>query len=146
VGTYFQRSNVFGGISLPQLFKYTTDVAKAYNASLTLNSLKLYGGTIIPAGKDFKLKPTTLIQFTGNGMLLDVNCNFILMQERLELGLSLRTSGVLVALAQFRVNQLRIGYSHDYGIGKPSAINTTHEIMLRYDLNFRVNAVSPLHF
>ena len=146
VGTYYYTSNFFAGLSLPQLLTYTPTTAKEYVGNLTLANTMLYGGVIISAGADFKLKPSTMLQYVGSGLLWDINCNFLLLQERLELGVSLRTSGVLVAMAQFKINQFRIGYAHDYGIGKPNAINTSHEILLRYDLNFKVKAISPLDF
>ena len=145
VGTYYYTSNFFAGLSLPQLLTYTPTTAKEYKGKLTLANTILYGGVIVPAG-NLKLKPSTMLQYVGSGLLWDINCNFLLLQERLELGLSYRSSGVLVSMAQFRINQLRIGYAYDYGIGKPTAINTTHEILLRYDLNFNVRAVSPLDF
>ena len=145
VGTYYYTPKFFVGISLPQLLKYSPQTAKSNDFKLTLANTMLYGGTIISAGKDFKIKPTTLLQYAYTGFLWDVSCNFLLLKEILELGLSWRNIGVLVAMAQIKINKVSIGYAYDYALGKPSAINTTHEIMLRYDLNFKIKAISPLH-
>ena len=146
VGTYYYTSNVFAGLSLPQFLTYSPQSAGSYKAKPTLTNTMLYGGTIIPVSRDFKLKPSTLMRFTGKGILIDFNCNVIMFKDLLELGVSWRTGTTFVALAQFRINSLYIGYAHDYAIGKPSAINASHEIMLRYDFKIRVKAASPLFF
>jgi len=135
-GTYYYTPKFFAGLSFPQISEI--------NSGKLIFSPKLYGGTIFSTDKDLKIKPSTLVQYSGTGVLWDLNCNFLLMQERLELGASWRNAGVFVAMVQFKYNNFTIGYAHDYAIGKPNAINTTHEIMLRYDLNIRVNAMSTL--
>jgi type IX secretion system PorP/SprF family membrane protein len=145
VGAYYYTSKYFAGLSLPRLLAYSPNTADSYKGKLTFSNTMLYGGVIIPAGRDFKIKPSTLLQYAGKGILFDLNCSFLILRERLELGVSYRNSSTLVGMAQFRINQLRIGYAYDCALGKPSVINTSHEIMLRYDFKFRVKAVSPLY-
>ncbi len=145
VGAYYYTSKYFVGLSLPQLLAYSPNTADSYKGQLTLSNTMLYGGIIIPAGNDFKIKPSTLLQYADKGFLFDLNCSFLILKERLELGVSYRSSSTLVAMAQVKINQLRIGYAYDYALGKPSVINTSHEIMLRYDFKFKVKAVSPLY-
>ena len=145
VGAYYYTSIFFAGLSIPQLLAYSPNTADSYKGKLTFSNTMLYGGLIIPAGHDFKIRPSTLLRYVGNGVLFDLNCNFLLLREKLELGVSWRNSATLVTMAQFRINSLCIGYAYDFAIGKPSAINTSHEIMLRYDLKIRINATSPLY-
>ena len=145
VGVYYYTSRFFAGLSLPQLLTYSPNTADSYKSKPTLSNTMLYGGLMIPAGRDFFIKPSTLLQYAGNGVLMDVNCNFLMFREKVELGVSWRNSATLVALAQFRFNSLCLGYAYDFAIGKPGAINTSHEIMLRYDLKIRIKATSPLY-
>ena len=144
VGAYYYTTGFFAGLSFPQLLAYSPLNAGSYKSKLTLSNTMLYGGMIVPASRDFKIKPSLLLQYAGNGVLLDMNCNFLMFKEKIELGVSWRNSTTLVGMAQFRFNSFCIGYSYDFAIGKPGAINTSHEIMLRYDLKIRVKAANPL--
>jgi len=145
VGAYYYTSGFFAGLSFPQLLAYSPNTADSYKSKPTLSNTMLYGGMIVPAGRDLKIKPSTLLQYAGNGILFDLNCNFLLFQERIELGVSWRNNTTLVGMAQFRFQTLCLGYAYDCAIGKPGAINTSHEIMLRYDLKIKVKAASPLY-
>ena len=143
-GIYYHTANFFAGLSIPQLLAYSPNTANSYSAKPTLSNTMLYGGLVMPAGRNFKVKPSTLLQYTGNGFLFDVNCNFSLYRDLLEFGASWRNSNTLVGMVQFRFQSFCIGYAHDYALKKMSAINASHEIMLRYNFKIMVNAVNPL--
>ena len=146
VGAYYYTPDLFVGLSLPQLLAYSPNTAGSYKGKLTLSNTKLYGGTtLFSASGDFKVKPSTLLQYTGKGVLFDLNCNILMLKDKFEFGLSWRNKNTLVVMAQVRVQSLWIGYAYDYAIGIPSAVNTSHEIMLRYDFRIRVNAAHPLY-
>ena len=144
-GAYYYTPKYFVGLSIPQFLAYSPKKAD-YSGKLTFSNTMLYGGIIFPAGNNFKIKPSTLLQLTRMGVLFDLNCNLLMFDERLELGLSFRNSSTLVAMTQIRIySQLCLGYAYDHALGKPTVINTSHEIMLRYDFNFKVKAASPLY-
>ena len=147
-GAYYYASNYFLGLSFPKFLAYKANVkgdkVKNSNTALKIPNTMLYGGFTFPAGKNLIIKPSTLLQYAGNRFFTDLNCNVGLLDEKVELGVSWRTNNALTALAQFRIQSLCIGYAHDFSIGKPSPINTTHEIMLRYDFKIVVKAVNPL--
>ena len=143
-GIYFNTARFFAGLSLPQFLSYSPKKANSYSAKPTLSNFMLYSGITIPAGRNVKVKPSTLLQHTGNGLLIDLNCNFALFRDLLEIGASWRNRNTLVSMVQFRYQSFCIGYAYDYALGKPNAINSSHEIMLRYDLKIVVNAVNPL--
>jgi type IX secretion system PorP/SprF family membrane protein len=145
VGAYYYSRGWFVGLSLPQLLHYSPNTADSYKGRLTLSNTMLYGGVVMSTGGGFKIKPSTLLQYMGNGILFDVNCSFLMLDERLELGVSYRSSSTLVGMAQFKMGQFRVGYAYDHALGKPTALNTSHEIMLRCDLKYRVKAVNPLY-
>ena len=145
-GAYYYTSDYFLGLSIPQLLAYSPNTADSYKGKLNLANTMLYGGVNIKAGSNLKFRPSALLYYSQNGLLYDLNCNVILLQERLELGVSYRNKSTLVGMAQIRIySQLCLGYAYDYALGKPSVINSSHEIMLRYDLRFKVKAESPLY-
>ena len=144
-GVYYYKSNLFFGLSVPQILAYSPNTADSYNGKPNLSNFMLYGGVSVPAGRNFKVKPSTLLQYAGSSLLFDVNCNFALFREMFEIGASWRNSNTLVGMAQIRIHSFCIGYAHDFALGKPNAINTSHEIILRYDFKIIVNAVNPLH-
>jgi hypothetical protein len=63
-------------------------------------------------------------------------------------GVSYRNNRSFGALIQFAINnQLRIAYTYDFDLGDlGSYSNGSHEIMLRYEFRYKVEAISPLNF
>ena len=145
-GVYYYRSNFFAGLSVPQFLAYSPNTANSYKGKPTFSNIMLYSGATVPAGRDLKVKPSALLQHVGKGLLFDLNCNFALFREMFELGASWRSSNTLVGMVQFKVHSFCIGYAHDYALRKPGAINTSHEIMLRYDFKIMIKAVNPLYY
>ena len=143
VGTYYYTSNYFVGLSLPQFLAYSPKTAVSYKGKPTFKNFMLYGGLTLPAGRSLKIKPSGLLQYVGEGILFDLNCN-VLLREMLELGVSWRNNNILVGMAQFRFQSFCIGYAYDYALKNSGAINTSHEIMLRYDFKIIVKALNPL--
>ena len=147
-GAYYYTSKYFIGLSFPKFLAYKANVkdhqVKNFKQDFSLPNTMLYGGYIYPAGKNIKIKPSALLHYAGKKIFADVNCNVGLFEEKLELGVSWRMKNTLAALAQIRLQSLCIGYAHDFSIGKPGAINTSHEIMLRYDFKIVVKAAHPL--
>lgn len=143
-GVYYYTHNFFAGLSVPQFLAYSSQNANSYSGKLTFSNTMLYGGIIVPVNRDFKIKPSTLLQFTTKGFLLDLNCNVMMFRERFELGASWRSSNTLVGMLGFSIQSFCIGYAYDHALGKPNAINTSHEIMLRYNFKIMVDAVNPL--
>ena len=144
-GVYYHTSKYFAGLSLPQFLAYSPNSADSYKGKLTFLNTMLYGGIVIPTDHKYKIKPSALLQYVYKGILVDLNCNFIFFDDRIELGVSYRNGSTLVAMAQFRIySQLCLGYAYDHAIGKPSVINTSHEIMFRYDFKIQIKASSPL--
>ena len=146
VGTYYYRSNFFAGFSIPLILAYSPQKAGSYRAKPTFTNSKIFCGVTVPTPMDIKIKPSSLVQFAGNDVIYDLNCNFAFLDEKLELGVSWRSGNTLVGMFQIKISQLRIGYAYDYALEKLQANSTTHEIMLRLDMKIRVKAASPLFF
>ena len=143
-GVYYNTANFFAGLSVPHLLAYSPKTANAYSAKPSLSNFMLYSGVAVPVARNFKVKPSALLQYVGYEFLLDLNCNFALFREMIEFGASWRNSNTLVGMVQFRFQSFCIGYAHDYALKKPNAINSSHEIMLRYNFKIMVDAVNPL--
>jgi len=148
-GAYYYTSRYFVGLSLPKILAYKANVknqqVKNSKHDFVIPNTILYGGFVYPAVKNLKIKPSALLQYAGKKIFADLNCNVGMFEEKIELGVSWRMKSSLTALAQYRIQSLCIGYAHDFFIGKLSPINTSHEIMLRYDFKIVVKA-APLLF
>jgi len=147
-GAYYYTPKYFVGLSFPKILAYKANAnqyqVKNSKQDLRFPNTMLYGGFVYPLNKKFKIKPSTLLQYAGKQIFADLNCNAGLFGDKFELGVSWRMKHTLAVLAQFRIQSLCIGYAYDFPIGKPNAINTSHEIMLRYDFKIVVKAIHPL--
>jgi type IX secretion system PorP/SprF family membrane protein len=150
-GAYFSYKNFFVGISIPELIGYRFDFNKD-KYSMKFNpdqySYLFNTGYVFSLSPKLKFFPSTLITFSqGEKLLYDVNANFI-MFDRLWLGASYRDSRSVAGLLQFSINkQLRVAYTYNFDLNELRTYsNGSHEIMLRYQFSYTVNAINPLIF
>jgi type IX secretion system PorP/SprF family membrane protein len=98
-----------------------------------------------------KFKPSFLVKGTNGAPLsYDLTANF-LFNDKLWLGTAYRISkstGALGAVADFQIsNQIRVGYAYEYPItNAPSFTNSTHEIILVFEVFKSIKAKPPRHF
>jgi hypothetical protein len=80
-------------------------------------------------------------------MLVDLNAYFNLY-DRFWAGASYRNKRSVGVLFQFAINnQLRVAYTYDFDTGYLGHYsNGSHEIMLRYEFRYKIDAISPLNF
>ncbi len=109
-----------------------------------------FGGFLINISDEFKLKPSTLLQYnTSSVFQYDINLSAILLRDGLlSVGASYRANDALVGIVEVQLNtQLRIGYSYDYSLNP--LVNYTggsHEITIRYEFKYIVQALNPRFF
>jgi type IX secretion system PorP/SprF family membrane protein len=150
-GAYYSNQNYFAGLSIPKLLGYKfnydknkyTLLVKPGNYNYLLNA-----GYVYTLNQKIKLFPSTLITISpGEKLLVDLNA-YVSLNDRIWAGASYRNGRSLGLLCQFAVNnQFRIAYTYDFDFGKLGQYSYgTHEIMLRYEFHYKVNAVSPLNF
>jgi type IX secretion system PorP/SprF family membrane protein len=150
-GAYYSNQNYFAGLSIPKLLGYKfnydknkyTLMVKPGNYNYLLNA-----GYVYTLNQKIKLFPSTLITISpGEKLLVDLNA-YVSLNDRIWAGASYRNGRSLGLLCQFAVNnQFRIAYTYDFDFGNLGQYsNGTHEIMLRYEFHYKVNAVSPLNF
>jgi type IX secretion system PorP/SprF family membrane protein len=150
-GVYYSKLNYFVGMSVPNLLDYKFDYDKN-KYTLIFNPAQynylFNGGYNFTLSPKIKLLPTTLISLSpGDKILWDLNVYFNLY-DRLWAGASYRNKRSVAVLFQFAVNnQLRVAYTYDFDTGDLGHYsNGSHEIMLRYEFRYKVNAISPLNF
>ena len=150
-GAYYLNQNYFAGLSIPKLLGYKfnydknryTLMVKPGNYNYLLNA-----GYVYTLNQKIKLFPSTLITISpGEKLLVDLNA-YVSLNDRIWAGASYRNGRSLGLLCQFAVNnQFRVAYTYDFDFGKLGHYsNGSHEIMIRYEFHYKVNAVSPLNF
>jgi len=149
-GLYYSYHNFYSGFSLPKLLASSFDFGKnKYVLSFKpaeYNYLLLFGNNFKLNSK-FSLQPSLLVDYLPNNKILfDLNTQCSLMNKYF-LGISYRNNHSLVGILQLQINnQFRIGYSYDFEFSTLGSFsNGSHEIMLRYEFRYKLNAVSPLN-
>jgi type IX secretion system PorP/SprF family membrane protein len=150
-GAYYLNQNYFAGLSIPKLLGYKFNYDKN-RYTLMVNpgqyNYLLNAGYVYTLNQKIKLFPSTLITISpGEKLLVDLNA-YVSLNDRIWAGASYRNGRSLGLLCQFAVNnQFRSAYTYDFDFGKLGQYsNGTHEIMIRYEFHYKVNAVSPLNF
>jgi type IX secretion system PorP/SprF family membrane protein len=143
-GIYYHNPNMYIGYGVthltePKLYQITTNGGN--NASSIRFNVKRHH--FISIGKGFRLSdnvvfsPSVLLKTleTTQTFNADLNLNFLL-QRRLWLGASIRSSKNIIFIAQYLINsQFKVGYSFDLNYGGISmGRNNSHEIMIGYNL------------
>lgn len=150
-GTYFYNKKFFGGLSVPFMLSHKMNMSgtryKVYNDFKNYNVL-LQFGSYINFGKDFVLKPSTLLKKgPSNSYQADATLQSV-FKTKYSFGITYRTSKAMILLAQMKLNdQWFVGYSYDYTFSELKNYQYgSHEVLLRYLFYYRVNARSPRYF
>lgn len=150
-GVYYTDQSFFVGFSVPKLLGYKFNYDKNKYTLLfkpdQYNYL-LNTGYVYSLNDKVKLFPSTLVTISpGEKVLIDLN-GYVGINDRIWAGVSYRSKRSVGALFQFAVNnQIKIAYAYDFDLGKLGHYsNGSHEIMLRYEFRYKVDAVSPLNF
>jgi type IX secretion system PorP/SprF family membrane protein len=150
-GVYYSNKNFFAGLSVPKLLGYKFNYNKnKYTISFNpgQHNYLFNTGYIFNLSQKVKLFPSTLITISpGEKLLFDLNA-YVGLNDRIWAGASYRNNRSLGALFQFAINnQLRVAYTYDFDISNLGHYtNGSHEIMLRYEFHYKVDAISPLNF
>jgi type IX secretion system PorP/SprF family membrane protein len=151
-GLYYYGKKFFAGAAVPAFLGYIrkSDGKTSFKAFSNMDVMAT-AGALINLATSFKFKPSVFIDYpvSGSGkMQIDLNGNFII-KDLIWIGGSWRTSEkVAVGILQMQLNpQLMIGYSYDYPLGSMSNYSkASHEIVIRYEFSYKVNAVNPRYF
>lgn len=150
-GLYYKTNDFYFGLSIPSFLSY------AYNSNNNQIDLKndisqynyhIVGGYGIDLNRDVRLFPSVLVKYHAeNAFQVDINTQLI-FNDRLWVGFTYRSEDAMAALTQIAItNQLRIAYSYDFNIGKTNRYyGGSHEVMLKFVLDFKARVVGPKRF
>ena len=148
---YYTSGNYFSGFSIPRLLGYKFDFDKN-KYSLKINpdqyNYLFHTGYVFNLSQKTRFFPSALIFFSpGEKLFYDINAYFG-FSDKLWIGSSYRSNQSVAGLFQFALNnQLKIAYSYYFDFNKlGSYSNGSHEIMLRYEFHYKLNAANPLIF
>jgi type IX secretion system PorP/SprF family membrane protein len=149
-GTFYMGSRFFAGVSVPRLIGYDFNFDRnkySMNFDFGKYSYLLNTGYLFDFSAKTGLLASTLLTYVpGKGLLYDVNAH-LNFNDRMWTGLSYRNDRSLAALLQVSVSQLKLAYTYDFDFGRLARYSAgSHEIMIRYELRYRVDAVNPLIF
>ena len=150
-GVYYNVKNYFVGFSIPRLLGYHFDFDRnKYSLKVEPGQYNyiLNTGYMFSLGQKAKFMPSALLSYSiGDKFLYDVSAHFI-MNDRLWLGATYRSTSSVTALAQFAINnQFKVAYSYDFNFGTLGSYSSgSHEIMLRYEFRYKVDVINPLIF
>lgn len=150
-GTNYSDQRFFAGFSIPKLlgYKFDSDKKKYVISNNMGEYYYLFNtGYLFDLSPGLKFLPSALIAFSpGDKVLYDVNANFRIM-DRFWFGASYRSNRSLIGMFQVQLNdQIRFAYTYDYDFAKLRTYSSgSHEVMLRYEFRYKVQAISPLNF
>jgi type IX secretion system PorP/SprF family membrane protein len=150
-GTYYMGQKFFAGFSIPKLIGYTFDFEK--NKYVVQNNIDNYTylfntGYLFDLSANLKFFPSVLVTYSpGSKVLYDINAHFGIM-KRFWVGASYKNNRALSGLLQFQLNdQIRFAYTYEFDVAELRTFSSgSHEVMLRYEFRYKVDAVSPLNF
>lgn len=142
-GVLYYTKKYYAGFSVPNILKsdiFKTSQSSNIQRNISSTNYIFTAGAIFELNEEFKIKPSTIIQYTPNlPNTIDLNAN-LMYQNKVETGLSYRYNSSISALfAVVLKKKLRIGYAYDYQLANLGNNVSSHEILLHIDLNTNRN-------
>jgi type IX secretion system PorP/SprF family membrane protein len=150
-GIYYSQEGYFASLSIPKLLTYKFNFDKnKYNTSFDFSQFNyiLHSGVAIKMNDRMKLLPSLLLSYSAKEKILfDINA-YASWNDKLWGGFSYRNGRSVGALVQFAINsQLKAAYTYDFELGSLGRYTSgSHEIMIRYEFRYKIDAVSPVDF
>jgi type IX secretion system PorP/SprF family membrane protein len=150
-GMYYHNKQFYFGLSVPFFLSYsynsTSKEIELHNDFDEYN-YHITSGFKFRVNSNTELFPSFLIKYhPKNAFQADINAQLIFF-ERLWAGFTYRTLDACAVVTQLAItNQFRLAYSYDFNIGKiRQYYGGSHEVMLKYILDFKSRVVSPKRF
>ncbi|PLX12165.1 MAG: hypothetical protein C0594_02765 [Marinilabiliales bacterium] len=150
-GIYFYNNKFFAGLSVPEQFTTKSEIGNSnYKAD---HSFRNYNYCLIVGGefainKELSVKPSGLVRYTfASPVQPEINTQFIYLDQYLA-GIGYRLNDAVLFHCQYKLNnQFSFGYAYDHSLSQLRLYNYgSHEIMIRYTLDYRVNVANPRFF
>ncbi|WP_430809893.1 MULTISPECIES: PorP/SprF family type IX secretion system membrane protein [unclassified Carboxylicivirga] len=153
-GVNYAHPSFFVGLSIPSLVNHRylpeKEAYEVYDQLKYANYL-LHAGTELRFSNDFSIEPSVLLRYANipdeTKWQFDANALFA-YRSFLWLGASYRYERSLSALLRLKVtNQLDFGYIYHHELSRLARYAAaSHEVMIKYTLRFKADAISPLDY
>lgn len=150
-GLYFHTNRFYAGVSVPRFMTYGQDlVAGKVNSTFDGSNINVLATTGVQIGfaERWQFYPSLLVKtLSGRSLQADINAT-VIYHDLLWGGISYRHGDAVVGLLQLAINdQISLGYSYDYTLSELNRYNSgSHEIVLRYEFRYKVQATNPRVF
>ena len=149
VGVMYYNERFYAGLSVPNFIesRYLDQKNGIYSSASEKAHIFLTSGYVFDLDENLKLKPSTMLKaVSGAPLSIDLSLN-LLVQEKVEFGLSMRLDDSVSAMIGYNISQgMRIGYAYDYTTSNYGVFNSgSHEIMILFDL-YKKKIKSPRFF
>ena len=147
-GIYWYSDDYYLGVSVPDFFFPPTG-SENFDVDPMNYNYTFLGGYLFRISDNFKIKPSTMINYSMNSPLAyQANLSFIMFQDMLWLGAGYKSQGIVALLEVQAASPIRIGYAFEFPTGgvKEYAPWGSHEILIRYDFSYKLRSVSPAYF
>lgn len=149
-GAFYYTDRFYAGLSMPNMLNQYHFKKKAGIISSASEKMHYFltSGYIFEMNDNLKLKPSVMLKGVGGAPLsIDISGN-VLINNKLEFGLSWRVDDSVSALMNIEVlPSVRLGYSYDYTITNLGDFNSgSHEIILLITISNSRNGLSPRFF
>lgn len=148
-GLYLYNPDFFVGFSIPYFLNLPDSTGFTGRFETQSYRYLFMAGYLLNLTDNFKIKPTTMIEYSIGTVDIQGGINFITFNDKLWIGALYRTtSKTLTSILEFQVSSpLRLGVAYDYSFTNISRVTTgSFEIMFRYELNYQTNVKSPIYF
>lgn len=142
-GFLYKTEKFFVGFSAPNLIKapiFSIDPSVEFSQQARANNYFITAGVAFQVSQfyDLKFTPSTLIKYVSAlPVSIDLNANFLYL-KKYEFGLAYRLeNSVSAVVALITERNFRIGYAYEMQLMQIGNNLNSHEIILRFDLNFK---------
>ena len=149
--TYYTGRNTLLVFQFQNLLDTTLTLTRTNMLSVTIWSDYYYlfnTGYLFDTSSNFQFFPSALVVVSpGENIIFDINAYFRVM-DRFWFGASYRNNRSISGMFQFQLNeQIKFAYSYDFDFAELQNFSSgSHEVMLRYEFRYKVDAISPLNF
>lgn len=144
---YYNDKKNYIGLEFAHLNRPKLPLSDSINSNLNAH-VSLLAGRAFVVDDDLIFRGSLLMRATDYAGLLDLNIS-VLLEQKLWLGVSLRSNYGIIGIVQFRFNnKFRAGLSYDYAMNQlQGQTGGSYELFLGYDFNiFKSKMISPRFF
>jgi type IX secretion system PorP/SprF family membrane protein len=141
-GLFYKSEKMFSGISMPVLYSTDKNFEMAYCPVL------FSAGFLVGLNDNLKIRPAALVKYISNSPVAADISMALYIKEIVGIGVGYRSKDAVYGFADIRINeQFSVGYCYDYTLSYLSNYsNGSHEFMLRYLFNYKLNVKNPRYF